>query len=273
MKISIITPCFNAEQYIEETYVSIINQTAILKGRAELEYIVVDGGSSDNTIKILKSITSSNHLKIISEPDSGIYDALSKGIKLLTGDICAYINAGDYYHKCAFDIILDIFEKNNVKWLTGYNFIYSENSYAIPYSLPYIYRQRFFCRGIYGTILPCVQQESTFWSSSLNNQIDHEIFSKLKLAGDYYLWMQFSQVENLKMVDAYLGGFKKHSGQLSENKELYNEEIKKITQQPTILDIVIAYIDKVIFYFPSKLKKMLNKQGIFVFNHKQQEWI
>jgi hypothetical protein len=198
---------------------------------------------------------------------------LSKGLKLVTGDICGYINAGDYYHKCAFDIVLDIFEEKKVNWLTGHNFIYNEKSYALPYILPYIYRKRFFGRGIYGKILPHVQQESTFWSFSLNSEIDHEIFSKLKLAGDYYLWLQFSQVDNLKIVDAYLGGFKKHSGQLSENKEMYSQEIKQITRQATPMDIVLAYIDKIFFYLPSKIKKKLNKNDIFTFDHKLQKWI
>ena len=271
-KISIITPCFNAERYIEETVNSVINQTAILSGRAQLEYIICDGKSTDKTIDIIQSLNSS-YIKIISEPDSGIYSALAKGLKLASGDIVAYINAGDYYHKCAFDIVLDIFEEKKVKWLTGYHFVYNEKSYAFPRSLPYKYRRRFFACGLYSTKLSAVQQESTFWSSSLNNFIDYDYLSKLKLAGDFYIWLQFSQVEELKIVEAYLGGFKIHQGQLSKNKELYSAEVRSMTSKPNLWDRCLALFDWGMLRTPNKLKKMLNKDGIFRFNPRLEKWV
>lgn len=271
-KISIITPCFNAERHIEETVNSVINQTAILSGRAQLEYIICDGKSTDKTIDIIQSLNSS-YIKIISEPDSGLYSALAKGIKIASGDIVAYINAGDYYHKCAFDIVLDIFEEKKVKWLIGNPFYYNEKSYAFPGFLPYKYRQRFFNCGMYSTKLSPVQQESTFWASSLNNHIDYDYLSKLKLAGDFYLWLQFSQVEELKIVEAYLGGFKTHQGQLSENMELYRKEVRNMTSKPNLWDQGLALFDWVMWRVPNKLKKMMNKDGIFRFDHRIKKWV
>ena len=271
-KFSIITPCLNAEKYIEETFSSVVNQSAILSKRAELEYIVCDGKSNDKTLNIIQKYKN-NSVKVISESDTGIYSALSKGLKLASGDIFAYINAGDYYNKYAFDIVLDIFERQNVNWLTGYNFQYNEKSYVINVFLPPLYRQRFFTCGFYATKFPCVQQESTFWSSSLNSMIDYSYLSNLKYAGDFFLWLQFSKKCNLKIVQAYLGGFKIHKGQLSSNSEAYLNEVSNMVAKPNIGDHVLAVFDKVLWQAPPRIKKAINKDKLFQFNHRLQEWV
>lgn len=91
MKISIITVCFNSSKTIEKTFQSVQSQTYI-----NIEYIVVDGGSSDDTLKIIKNYDSciSN---CISEPDKGLYDALNKGIALSTGDVIGILNSDDIF--------------------------------------------------------------------------------------------------------------------------------------------------------------------------------
>lgn len=271
-KISIITPCFNAERFIQETIESVTNQTAILSNRASLEYIICDGRSKDRTVEIIKDIDSPS-ITLISEPDTGMYDALAKGLKLASGDIVAYINAGDYYHKCAFDIVLDLFEEKKIHWLTGYTILYNERSYALPQSLPYKYRRRLFNCGMYLEKLPCVQQESTFWSSSLNSKIDFDMLSTFKMAGDFYIWQQFANLEELKIVEAYLGGFRRQKGQLSENRDAYNREVAKTIVSPNLLDLMLAKFDKTLFHFaPNKLKKIMNYNAIFRFDHDLQKW-
>jgi glycosyltransferase involved in cell wall biosynthesis len=271
-KISIVTPCFNTENSIRETVCSVLEQTAILSKRAELEYIICDGGSTDRTIEIINNINSPL-IKLISEPDLGMYDALAKGLKLASGDIVAYINAGDYYHKCAFDIVLDLFEVKKINWLTGYTILYNEKSYALPHLLPFKYRKRFFDCGMYLGKLPYVQQESTFWSAYLNRSIDLEFLATLKVAGDFYMWQQFSNLAELKIVEAYLAGFRKQKGQLSENKDGYYRELSSLITQPSLFDIMLAKFDKIMFYFaPNKLKKKINNNGVFRFNHSLQKW-
>ena len=91
MKISIITVCFNSSKTIEKTFQSIKNQLY-----QNIEYIVVDGGSSDDTLKIIKNYNSciSNY---ISESDKGLYDAMNKGIALATGDIIGILNSDDVF--------------------------------------------------------------------------------------------------------------------------------------------------------------------------------
>jgi glycosyltransferase involved in cell wall biosynthesis len=271
-KISIVTPCFNAERFIQETIDSVLNQTAVLSNRAELEYIICDGDSDDRTVNIVKSINA-HSIKLISEPDTGMYSALAKGLQLASGDIIAYINAGDYYHKCAFDIVLDLFEDNQVNWLTGYTMLYNEKSYALPQTLPYKYRKRFFSCGMYGKKLPYIQQESTFWSAALNSCINFDLLSNFKMAGDFYMWQQFSNLEELKIVEAYLGGFRRQKGQLSENRVAYDREVAEMIVSPNLVDLFLANFDHVMFHFaPNKLKKIVNNHGIFRFNHSLQKW-
>lgn len=103
--VSIVTPSFNKGPYIEETILSIRNQTY-----KNIEHIVIDGGSTDETLSILKKY--SNNLVWISEPDLGQSDAINKGWKLAKGDIIAYLNADDTYLPDAVGIAVNFFLKH-----------------------------------------------------------------------------------------------------------------------------------------------------------------
>jgi glycosyltransferase involved in cell wall biosynthesis len=230
MKFSIITPCLNSEKYIEETMLSVLNQTAVINEIVELDYILVDGGSKDNTLKIINSFTSKKNIsiKVISEKDNGMYDALSKGLSASTGDVQAYINAGDLYNLNAFQIVCELFSINSeMNWLIGGKYIYNEKSFIIKNSTPYKYRNILIQAGIYGRYLPFIQQESVFWRSKLNKYIDHKKLTSLKLSGDYFLWMTFSNYTKLDIVQTHLGGFKIHSNQLSSTKNSLGMNYKK----------------------------------------------
>lgn len=91
MKVSIITVCFNSAETIEDSILSVLSQDY-----KNIEYIVVDGSSSDGTLDILTKYRSQIH-KYISEPDDGIYDAMNKGLKIATGEIVGFLNSGDFY--------------------------------------------------------------------------------------------------------------------------------------------------------------------------------
>jgi len=91
LKITIITVCFNAEKHIEQTIQSVISQK-----NCDLEYIIVDGASTDKTLQIIKQYESQiTHW--ISEPDKGIADAMNKGVALATGEYLMFLNADDYF--------------------------------------------------------------------------------------------------------------------------------------------------------------------------------
>lgn len=272
-KVTIITPCLNAERHVAETIESVIGQTAILSGRAELEYIICDGNSTDKTVDIINSYCKGNGaITVLSEPDSGMYHALARGLKRTTGDIVAYINAGDYYNRYAIDIVLDLFEQKQVRWLTGYNVHYNDKSHVVNIKLPFKYRRDFFDAGFYGTKLIFVQQESTFWDTSLNQLLDYHHLATFKYAGDYYLWSCFSKECDLQIVEAYLGGFRIENGQLSENREAYLREMLTLTARPHLFQHILANFDRVMWYTPVEFKKWFNKDGLFRYDHKLQKW-
>jgi glycosyltransferase involved in cell wall biosynthesis len=95
MTFSIITVTYNAARWIERTIQSVLAQTC-----SDIEYIIVDGGSTDGTVDIITNNfqLSSINFQFISEPDKGIYDAMNKGLKLAAGDYVWFINAGDRIH-------------------------------------------------------------------------------------------------------------------------------------------------------------------------------
>jgi glycosyltransferase involved in cell wall biosynthesis len=99
LKISVITPSFNSEKTIEKTILSVIYQ----KISCNLEYIIIDGGSTDRTCEIIKKYA--NIDVFISEPDAGAYDAMNKGISLATGDIIGIINSDDWYQDGTIKIV------------------------------------------------------------------------------------------------------------------------------------------------------------------------
>jgi glycosyltransferase involved in cell wall biosynthesis len=91
LKVSIVTVCFNSENYIKDAIESVLNQTY-----KDIEYIIIDGGSIDKTIDIVKSY-GNKISKFISEPDKGIYDAMNKGLKLASGAYIGILNSDDFY--------------------------------------------------------------------------------------------------------------------------------------------------------------------------------
>lgn len=116
-KLSIITVCFNSAKTIEHTIKSVISQ-----GYDALEYIIVDGGSTDGTLEIIKKY-SSHISQWISEKDEGISDAFNKGIRLATGEIVGIINSDDRYIDGAFKALIsaydesvDIYRGNIILW-------------------------------------------------------------------------------------------------------------------------------------------------------------
>ena len=116
-KISIVIPSYNQADFIERSIISIINQSYI-----NYEIIVIDGGSSDPTLDILKKYDDKISL-IISEVDKGQSDALNKGFKYCNGDIYGWLNSDDIYLPDAFSLIVQAFKKNPNKKIVFGNWL------------------------------------------------------------------------------------------------------------------------------------------------------
>lgn len=110
-KVTIITICYNSELIIEKTMDSVLRQHY-----DNIEYIIIDGKSTDGTMKIVNAFTKKfldrgYEFRIVSEPDEGIYDAMNKGISLATGDIIGLINSGDWYEPEAVSCMVDYYDR------------------------------------------------------------------------------------------------------------------------------------------------------------------
>lgn len=124
MKISVITPTFNDGSFLKGNINSVINQSY-----QDIEHIVVDGGSTDGTIELLKSYP---HIRWISERDNGMYEAINKGIGMASGQIISYLNADDRYHESSLQWVNECFERNEkLDFLYGYCTYIDENERAI----------------------------------------------------------------------------------------------------------------------------------------------
>lgn len=122
MLFSIITVCYNSEKTIERTIKSVLNQT-----NKDYEYIIIDGGSTDNTLNIVMQYEPSfeGKLKYISEKDNGIYDAMNKGISMANGELIGLLNSDDYYEPNALEIMQDKYntlDDEDKKHLVMYGF-------------------------------------------------------------------------------------------------------------------------------------------------------
>lgn len=117
--VSVITVCYNSEETIARTVESMLQQTY-----DHYEYIIIDGASTDNTLEILKSYEPrfGGKMKIISEPDSGIYDAMNKGIRNASGALIGLVNSDDFYEKNALEIMVREYNKLHKKYVILYGF-------------------------------------------------------------------------------------------------------------------------------------------------------
>jgi len=226
-KISIVTPVFNGAKYLEDTIMSVIQQ-----GYPNLEYIIIDGGSTDGTVDIIKKYE--KHLTYwVSEPDDGLYHAVQKGFEKSTGDIMAWINSDDMYHKGSFSMVAELFTQfPEIDWLMGIPSIYDEKGRTVmvdnfkPWCKADLYMGKY-------AEDSWIQQESTFWRRSLWEKAGSTLNLDLKYAADFELWLRFFRHAELYSLKSLLSGFRFRSGnQVSlDNRSAYLNEVQSAIRE------------------------------------------
>lgn len=143
MKITVITVCFNSVDTIEKAIESVINQDY-----PDKEYIIVDGGSTDGTVNIIKKYENCIS-RWISEPDDGIFDAMNKGIHMATGNVIAFLNSDDWYVESALSMVCEVFEKNDCDCVCCDNYVIQQDGSQVYYDASNLSQEDMYKRMIY----------------------------------------------------------------------------------------------------------------------------
>lgn len=228
LKISIVTVCYNMAAYIEQTILSVLSQDY-----DNLEYIIIDGGSTDGTLKIIDRYKD-RLAHFVSEPDKGMYDALNKGFALATGDVFAWINADDIYMPGALKSVNKVFSKyNDIQWICGRSAYLSEDGSLRFVTSKVSIKTREdirngWCRE---DALGFLMQEGMFWRKSLMQKCGF-LNTKYKYAGDFELWKRFATEAEICFVNIPLSAFRKRENNLASTKlNDYLSEIQEIISQ------------------------------------------
>ncbi len=204
MKISIISPSLNQGEYIERTILSVLKQ----KGDFELQYIVVDGASIDNTLDIIKKYQ--GRLSWISEKDRGQSDAINKGFNMASGDLLAWLNSDDTYEENALSEVAQRYKEYKFKWCFGNCRNINEHDqeirrlitrYKIFESKRYSYRRLL--------VKDFISQPAAFFTRDVYQEIG-PIDINCKYSMDYDYWLRIGRKYNPYYIKKFLANFRWH---------------------------------------------------------------
>jgi glycosyltransferase involved in cell wall biosynthesis len=226
MKFSIITPNFNGERYLRECMESVLSQRA---PGVELEYIVIDGGSSDGSTGIINSYAE-KLAYFISEKDSGPADAINKGLKRASGDIVGWINADDFYMPGALVRVADVMTQHPDKAICfGHCPIVNEAGCEIRRGITR-FKEAFFplsCRFAIQSI-NYISQPATFFRKSAMDKAGF-LRKDFKAAWDYDFWLRLWQHGGaVRIRKPALAAFRWHASSISGQnyRRQFDEELR-----------------------------------------------
>lgn len=219
-KISIVTPSFNQADFVEATLRSVLRQQY-----PNLEYIVIDGGSTDGSVDIIRRYSDQLHYWV-SEPDIGQSAAINKGFAHATGDILAWINSDDVLYPHTLHLIGTIFARYpEIAWLTGLGSNIDAEGNLLKTMPPSGRLSPFIRSGWYhGRLLGFIRQESTFWRRDL--WLRERPLDEARAYGmDFDLWQHFAEHADLVTVQYPLAAFREHPSQKTGTITPYYREI------------------------------------------------
>ena len=207
-KITLVTAVYNGEEYLEATIRSIVSQ-----GYPNLEYIVVDDGSTDGTVEIIRKYEREVS-SWFSQANQGLYAALNAGFAKSTGEIMGWLNSSDLLQGNGLFTVGSIFRAlRDVEWITGRPTKISTTGVTIDVlPVPRWSRERFLAGAN-----KYIQQESTFWRRSLWERAGGRLSTEYRAEGDFELWVRFFRHARLQSVNALIGGYRLHDRALSSS--------------------------------------------------------
>lgn len=250
-RISIVTPSLNQGRYLETTIRSVLDQNY-----PNLEYIIMDGGSTDESVEIIKKYA--DRLTFWkSERDRGQNHAITEGFKHGTGEILGYLNSDDVYFPWTLGVVAQIFSQvPQVRWLTTQTTM-TVDAEGDPLTVNYAMQQtrlRFYSGMTLGNFFGesgWIQQEGTFWRRELWEKAGSRMDETLERVGDFELWARMYQHGELTSTRVPLAAYRQHDA----NK--------------TILDLTIRESREILAKYPQERKYTLDQFKFFRWLHKR----
>lgn len=250
MKISIITISLNSHRFIAQTIESVLAQTY-----DQLEYVIVDGASTDGTVDIVKHYAGKDtRIRWVSEQDKGISDAMNKGVLMASGDVIAHLHSDEFYldNQVLADVAMKFKHEPEKSWLTaGFHFVNETGNFMKEIKV----RNYSYKRLIHSNI---ILHPATFIRREVFNALGGFDLS-LHYCMDYHLWLRLGAIGDPAIITRALAGFRVHSGSrsIADARSAYEEEYRvrmcylrsqRMSRFPYLLEYV--------------LKKRLNKHFI-----------
>jgi len=247
-KISIVTPSYNQVHFIEQTIQSVLSQKY-----PNLEFLVIDGGSKDGTVDILRKYET--FLTWVSEPDSGQSNAINKGFKQVTGEIVAFLNSDDMYEPGALSLVGNYFATHpKAMWLTG-KCVYIDETGEEIRDIIRMYKNFWLWRGNYYVlqVLNYISQPATFWRREALQQIG-DFDESLQYTMDYDYWLRLGKHYPLHVFDQNLARFRIHCASKSGKAfvEQFEEELRvaaRYSSSPLLLWLHRLHRDVTVLFY------------------------